>query len=306
MADAVETTTEAVRPPLVKRLVDFPLVAMFVAAALVIALQVALGVAFAWTPATVSEWAGGVIPALVTVAAAFALYKLAIRHMGERRHDDLDGHGAGRQLGIGVLAGFLIMSAAVGVAAILGVYGIVAFQSGGDMAMIVFQAGIFAGFMEELLFRGILFRWIEEFAGSWAALAVTSLLFGLAHAMNPNATVLTSVAIMFEAGILLGAVYMLYRSLWVAIGLHFAWNVTQGFIYDVPVSGIQVEGLVEARLSGPDWLSGGTFGLEGSVIALVICTAAGVWVLRKAVLAGQVMQPRWVRRRSEHADQTKL
>lgn len=305
MADAAGDA-EVKRPPLVKRIVDFPLVAMLIAAALVIVLQVAVGIAFAWMPADVSEWAGGAVPVLVTVVAAFALYKLVIRRMGERKHDDLAGQGAGRQLGIGVVVGFLIMSAAVAVAAALGVYRIVEFERGSDMAWIVFQAGIYAGFMEELLFRGILFRWIEEFAGSWAALALTSILFGLVHGANPNATVLSTVAIAFEAGILLGAVYMLYRSLWVAIGLHFAWNVTQGFIYDVPVSGIQVEGLVEARLSGPQWLSGGAFGLEASVIALVICTATGIWFLRKAILAGQVMQPRWVRRRAEVTDQTKL
>src|SRR2546423_160937 len=66
---------------------------------------------------------------------------------------------------------------------------------------------VFAAFMEELLFRGILFRWIEEFAGSWAALAITSALFGLAHIFNANATWVSSLAIMVEAGVLLGGAY---------------------------------------------------------------------------------------------------
>ena len=92
--------------------------------------------------------------------------------------------------------------------------------------------------MEELLFRGILFRWIEEFGGSWAALMVTSVLFGLAHVINPNATWFSSFAIAVEAGVLLGGAYMLTRSLWMPMGLHAAWNFTQGDIFDVPVSGI--------------------------------------------------------------------
>ena len=93
------------------------------------------------------------------------------------------------------------------------------------------------GFTEELLFRGILFRWIEEFGGSWAALAVTSALFGLAHIFNPGATWFSSFAIAVEAGVLLGGAYMLTRNLWLAMGLHAGWNFTQGEIFDVPVSG---------------------------------------------------------------------
>ena len=63
---------------------------------------------------------------------------------------------------------------------------------------------ILPGFMEELLFRGILFRWLEEFGGSWFALALTSALFGLGHIFNPGATALSSFAIALEAGVLLG------------------------------------------------------------------------------------------------------
>ena len=101
-----------------------------------------------------------------------------------------------------------------------------------------------------MLFRGILFRWIEEFGGSWVALAVTSLLFGFGHIVNPNATALSSFAIALEAGLLLGGAYMLTRNLWLAIGLHAAWNFTQGFVFDVPVSGIDQNGLVEAQIVG--------------------------------------------------------
>jgi hypothetical protein len=163
--------------------------------------------------------------------------------------------------------------------------------------MDVITIAIMPAFTEELLFRGILFRWIEEFGGSWVALIVTSALFGAAHIFNPNATWFSSFTIAVEAGVLLGAAYMLTRSLWMPMGLHAAWNFTQGFIFDVPVSGLDQHGLVEAKLSGPDLLSGGTFGLEASIIALAIATAAGVWMLVLAVKRGELMQPWWVRRR---------
>jgi hypothetical protein len=152
-------------------------------------------------------------------------------------------------------------------------------------------------FMEELLFRGILFRWLEAFGGSWFALALTSALFGAAHLMNPNATAFSSFAIAVEAGILLGGAYMLTRSLWVPMGLHAAWNFTQGEIYDVPVSGLDSHGLVTAQMSGPDLLSGGMFGLEASVLALIPATAVGVWLVIRAIRQGGLVRPWWVRRR---------
>ena len=153
------------------------------------------------------------------------------------------------------------------------------------------------GFTEELLFRGILFRWIEEFAGSWAALLLTSALFGLGHIFNPNASLFSSFAIAMEAGVMLGGAYMLTRNIWVPIGLHAAWNFTQGEIWDVPVSGLDQNGLVQAQLSGPELLSGGAFGLEASLFALILCTAAGVWLVVLAIKRGQLVQPWWVRRR---------
>jgi hypothetical protein len=161
---------------------------------------------------------------------------------------------------------------------------------------------IMPGLTEEMLFRGILFRWIEDFGGSWAALAVTSALFGLAHIMNPNATWFSSFAIAVEAGVLLGGAYMLTRSLWFPMGLHAAWNFTQGEIFDVPVSGIDEHGLVQAQLSGPPLLSGGNFGLEASIIALVLATAVGVWLVWLAVRQGKIVAPHWVRHRRHVAN----
>jgi hypothetical protein len=89
---------------------------------------------------------------------------------------------------------------------------------------------------------------------------------------------------------------MFTRTLWMPIGLHAAWNFTQGGIFGVPVSGHVSHGLVQATLTGPALLSGGAFGLEASVIALAVCTAAGAWFVRLALKRGELMQPWWVRR----------
>ncbi len=290
----------AVERPLWRRIVDFPLVAMVIAIVLyAIASVLAYGLGQLVPP--IGKNGTTAVHSLIALALMFATYKLAIVNLGEHPRDDLPARGAVRNLGLGLGAGFVIFSAVVGIAAVADVYNVYGCCSTRELLMDLIVIAIMPAFMEELLFRGILFRWIEEFGGSWSAMIVTSALFGLAHIMNPNATWFSSFAIAVEAGLLLGAAYMLTRSLWMPMGLHAAWNFTQGFIFDVPVSGMDQQGLVEAKLSGPELLSGGTFGLEASVIALAVATAAGVWLIVLAVRSGQVVKPWWVRRRLERA-----
>lgn len=233
------------------------------------------------------------VKVVVTIGLTLAAYKFWIRHLGRDERDDLPGNRLVIGLILGVLIGGALFAAIVGVAALLGIYRITSCCSTVNLITDLAIASIMPGFMEELFFRGILFRWIEEMAGSWVALAATSILFGFAHALNPNATLFSSTAIAVEAGILLGGAYVLTRSLWLPIGLHAAWNFTQGYLFGIPVSGVAEKGLVTSRLSGPELMTGGGFGLEASVIALVIGTAAGVWLLKLAIAKGQLVQPSW-------------
>lgn len=293
---AQSDTENVTAKPLWRRIVDFPLVTMLAAVALFVLANAAAILAIKLLPA-MDQTANILVRSAIAVGIVLLVYKLAIRHLGEQPRDDLRLADAPEGLGLGLLLGFLIFSLIVGVAAIADVYNIIGAGGSGELLRILVTIAILPGFMEELLFRGILFRWLEEFAGSWFALAITSALFGLAHMFNPNATALSSFAIALEAGVLLGGAYMLTRNLWMAIGLHAAWNFTQGWIFDVPVSGTDQNGLVEARLSGPELLSGGAFGLEASLIAMVVATAAGVALVVLAVRQGELVRPWWVRRR---------
>ena len=282
--------------PMWRRIADFPLVAMVIAVAVFIAANAAAIFAGRLLP-PLDETTGTLVKGAIAVALVFVAYKLAIRHLGEHPKDDLPLREAPKGLGLGLLLGLLVFSVVVGVAAIADVYNVIGEGGTGALVTALVSMAILPGFMEEVLFRGILFRWLEEFGGSWFALALTSALFGLGHIFNPNATALSSFAIALEAGVLLGGIYMLTRNLWAAIGLHAAWNFTQGFIFDVPVSGIDQQGLVEAQLSGPEILSGGAFGLEASAIAMVLATAVGVALVVLAIRQGELVRPWWVRRR---------
>jgi membrane protease YdiL (CAAX protease family) len=278
-----------------RRFVDFPLVALVIAIGLFLfadRVGTALGSAIHVGPPGVYIWTrNGVV-----LVAMLAIYKLAIRRLGDDPRDDLPAKGALPNLGIGILVGFLLMTASVAVAALLGIYLPLGQGDGSQLEHALIAGAVMPAFMEELLFRGILFRWIEQFAGSWVALVLTALLFGGVHILNPGATWFSSLAIATEAGLLLGGAYMLTRSLWLPIGLHAAWNFTQGEIFDVPVSGLPEHGLLLAKLSGPVILSGGPFGLEASAITLILATAAGLWFVRRAIRKGEVVRPWWVRR----------
>lgn len=294
-------TANADTRPLWRKIWEFPLVAMVVALVLLGLTLWALQWVYYYTlpgvldPNPLDPNVDALVRGLGGVAAVFAVYKLLIARLGREKRDDLPLAGALGDTALGLGAGFAIFSVVVGVAAVFGVYRIFGWGTLEGWFPFFMAGGVFAGFVEEVIFRGILFRWIEEFAGSWAALAVSSLLFGLAHWANPNATPFSSIAIAIEAGILLGGAYMLTRSLWLAIGLHAGWNLTQGLVFDVSVSGVDVDGLVEAGMKGPDLLTGGAFGLEASVIALVVATAAGIWLVLQARKEGNLIAPSWRR-----------
>jgi membrane protease YdiL (CAAX protease family) len=298
-----ELAGDSSKKPRWRRIVDYPLVAMLVAAVLYFA-ATALGIAVGkFVPAQIGRNWVAIVHAALVIVPVLLIYKLVIVRLGEHPRDDLPwGAASAKNLGVGLLAGFAIMAASVGIAAALGLYRIIGPGDAFRLVLELVGVAIMPGFMEELFFRGILFRWIEEFGGSWAALVLTSAFFGIAHIFNPNATWFSSLAIAMEAGILLGGTYMLTRNLWLPMGLHAGWNFTQGEIFDVPVSGVDEHGLVQAKLSGPALLSGGQFGLEASVIALALATAVGVWFVWMAVKRDEVVQPLWVRRHQRDAD----
>lgn len=150
---------------------------------------------------------------------------------------------------------------------------------------------VISGICEEVLFRGGIYRIMEDMFGSAIALAFSGLFFGLVHLGNPHASLLAGIAIAVEAGILLGAAYAATRNLWFPIGIHIGWNFSEGGIFGASVSGYPAgRGLFNIPLSGPDWLTGGGFGPEASVVPLVLCTLAGIYFIRRTIKSG-----RWCR-----------
>ena len=131
-----------------------------------------------------------------------------------------------RELGLGLLLGFGLYSVCVLILMGLGNYRIVGLHEW-HILLTGMATALATGVFEELVFRGGVFRLAEEWFGSWAALVISSLVFGFVHLNNEEATLQGVVSISIWAGILLAATYLLTRRLWLGIGLHAAWNYTR-------------------------------------------------------------------------------
>jgi uncharacterized protein len=228
-----------------------------------------------------------VLPVIVT-------YVFLVRIVERRKPEELAWRRWPGALG-GLLAGGLLFSTVVGALWLLGSYHVTGFNPHVDWMPALLTAGIGAGIGEEILFRGVLFRIAEEGLGTWAALLISALFFGVAHIFNPNATLWSSVAIAIEAGLLFGLLYHLTRSLPVCMGLHAAWNFCQGTVYGIPVSGMKADGWLVSTRSGPDWLSGGVFGAEASVVAIALCSTCSAVLLLVALRRGSLVPAPWRR-----------
>jgi CAAX protease family protein len=253
-----------------------------------------------WTRPYVGRPADIVLGALVACLLGWAAYRLYVRAIERRSAIEFGAQGAARELGSGIALGAALFSVVIGVLGAFGVYTATGWR-GPQVLVAPLAISVGAAVIEELLFRGAIFRIIEATLGTWIALAISALLFGAAHLGNENASWLAAAAIALEAGVMLGAAYVLTRRLWLPIGIHAAWNFTQGGIFSVAVSGGKTIGLLEATLAGPPWLTGGAFGAEASVVALVLCTALGVWLLVLAARRGNFIAPFWRRRSAPHA-----
>ena len=150
----------------------------------------------------------------------------------------------------------------------------------GGIAAIALGAWMFAwaALLEELLFRGFLFQRLVDGIGPAAALCLMSVVFALAHWGNPGmegATELWASVDLVLAGLLLGLAYLRTGSLALPLGIHFGWNWIQGSWLGFDVSGLQQAGwLLPHLLDKPQWLSGGVFGPEASIFAVVVDATA--------------------------------
>ncbi len=217
----------------------------------------------------ISEDYKHLIVSTLTAVAALAGYVVLYRYYEKREITELKFTAFGRNASLGLSIGVLIQLLLIFVLFLSGGYAIISVN---PVSYVVpgLAIAISSAAFEEVLFRGIIFRLLEEKLGSMIALLISAAIFGGLHLLNENSTILSGVSVAVEAGILLAALYIYSRNLWLPIFMHFGWNFVESGIFGVANSGnVVTKSLFTSKLSGPEILTGGGFGPENSVQAVV-------------------------------------
>lgn len=226
--------------------------------------------------------------AAVTVVLGYLGYRMYVRLIEARPLQELALGAAVTEFATGTGIGFAIVAVVLAALVVFG-YASVGVANEWWWALAASATAVTAAFMEELFFRGVLFRLVEQRVGSWLSIALSALVFGYAHARNPAAAAWSVAAIGLSAGVVLPLAFMATRRLWLPIGVHFGVNVTQGAIFGVPVSGHPTRGVFAADVHGPPLLTGGSFGLEASVLVLVVAVIVAAALIRCAAARKQIV-----------------
>jgi membrane protease YdiL (CAAX protease family) len=222
------------------------------------------------------------VPTVLGVLAALALYVLSVRLIERRTPDELGLAQLAPELAAGIVLGVALYSAIMVVLLATGAYAMT-----GPRAAAPWQAlmGSLDGTVEELIFRGAIFRLLWSALGVWWALGLSSALFGAAHLIKPGADLMAVLGIIFAGGVPMAALYLLTSRLWASIGYHIAWNFTEAYVFGAQVSGTgSGPSLYHVRpAAGVDTLwSGGAFGPEASVANVVMGLLVGAALLALA------------------------
>ncbi|AVR95645.1 CPBP family intramembrane glutamic endopeptidase [Pseudoduganella armeniaca] len=269
------------RPPLRRRLLAHPFARAVLAVLFVLVPFIGLMVLSEAVPKPYrAGW-----PMLLAALGVVGGYRFYVRSFERRVVTELGLAGAGEELrrGLGLGALLVVFCSAVLLAA--GAWT----ATGTAHWSVMFTPlpeQVMVAFMEEILFRAVIFRLLEKSWGTTIAFVVSSLLFALAHVPNEGFSVFAAVMTAVASATLTGA-WLVTRRLWLPIGIHFAWNYLFDAVFSLPVSGHPGRGWIQIATGGPDWLTGGAYGVEGSVVTLVGWGAAAVVLVAIARRRGQ-------------------
>ncbi|PIF10771.1 CPBP family intramembrane glutamic endopeptidase [Janthinobacterium sp. 13] len=221
-------------------------------------------------------------PQLLAAVLVWFGYRFYVRHIEKRQPTELAIPGMAGELGRGLLFGTGLVALTFGVLAALGVYQFSGVNALSVLLLLPLAELVLVGMAEEMMFRGILFGVTARALGNKAAIVISSLVFALAHLPNAGFSLLAIIALV-AYGVLQAALYMQTRRLWVCIGTHIGWNYCVGQVFSSTVSGhAATDGLLRGELAGNAVLTGGAFGVEGSLVTVLLIGAVAAYVLRLA------------------------
>ncbi|HVJ09743.1 MAG TPA: type II CAAX endopeptidase family protein [Acidisarcina sp.] len=207
---------------------------------------------------------------------AFQLQREPVKAMGLFRRE-----GWKREFGLGVALGWGGVLACVLPIALAGDLVITLWSTPRQFGILLLNIVVLAiaSLGEEVAFRGYPFQRLIEAIGPTTATILMALFFGLIHLRNPGATS-ASTLVTVLSGILLATAYLQTRALWLPWGFHFGWNTVMAVLFGLPVSGLNFSAVIESNSIGPRWLTGGSYGPEGSLTAVVVLVVALVVLVK--------------------------
>lgn len=189
-----------------------------------------------------------------------------------------------RDLLIGSVMGFVALAFAVGIATVGNGINL-SMNNAPALSLLRSMLGsatllIVAALAEEAIFRGYPLQTFARAQLVSLGLAMTSIAFALAHLGNPNVIPGGTIINTVLAGVWLAVAYMRTRSLWLPLGLHWSWNWALGWFFGIPISGANLVSnpLLKATDQGPEWFTGGSYGIEGGLAGTIALTVATVFV----------------------------
>lgn len=187
----------------------------------------------------------------------------------------------------GFLFGFLTLSLVIGILYLLGYY-TVHEVTNFSYLLAPFSFLLIAALIEEVLFRLIIYRIMEQWIGTYLALIIISVVFTVPHLMNDNVTVL-SVLLLLTFGFAHSIMYTYTKRLWLPFTFHLGWNFAQPF-YGSNLSGTEEEHLMQATFDGPVLWIGSDFGIEDSILSIGFLLVISVVFLYLSMKKGKVMR----------------
>ncbi len=233
------------------------------------------------------------IISVTDIALAMAGYIVLFRFYEKRKISELSIASFGKNAAVGFLTGVLLQSAFILVIYLAASYTIKDVNPVSSLLPSLTTA-INAGFIAEILLRGILFRITEEALGTVIALLIQVVLFTVMHINVPGGNLLSLATTVVQAGLLLPAAFVLTRSLWFPIFLHFAWDFIEPGIFGAVNPGNNVGGgLFTSSIQGPWLITGAQMGPQNSLQAFIFCSTLTVLFLWIAKKRNNFIRPSW-------------
>lgn len=223
-------------------------------------------------------------PQLLAAALSFLAYRFFVRRIERREMTEFGIRDASREIFGGLAFGLALVCAAFALLGLVGVYTLDGVNAVGPRVLLPLAELVLVGLVEEMVFRGVIFRITEQSIGSVWAILISALIFGISHLPNEGAGLIAALAVT-AYGVLQAAIYMRTRRLWMCIANHVAWNFCVSQLFSGTVSGhVSTGGLLRGQFNGPTVLTGGAFGIEASVVTLLLISAAAAYFLRSAMV----------------------